>query len=183
MPDEPAAAPLPTLVAVAVEQVESLIYQVRSQRVILDEDLAALYGVETRIIVRAVTRHQDRFPADFMFRLSGDEARRLRSHRGISNTGRGGRRYAPYVFTEQGVAMLSSVLSSPRAVQVNIEVMRTFVKLRALLASNGVLSRRLDELEAKYDDQFRVVFDAIRELMTPPPKAARPLGFPRIVRE
>ena len=182
MPDESAALPI-DVTTVLPAQVEALIYQVRGQRVILDEDLAALYGVETRIVVRAVTRDQDRFPDDFMFRLTDDEARRLRSYRGISNGGRGGRRYAPYVFTEQGVAMLSSVLNSPRAVQVNIEIVRTFVKLRALLASHSVLSRRLDELEAKYDDQFRVVFDAIRELMAPPPKAARPLGFPRIVRQ
>jgi hypothetical protein len=145
--------------------------------VILDFDLADLYGVQVRSLVQAVKRNQDRFPVDFMFQLEKQEVIRLRSQIVISN-GRGGRRYAPYAFTEQGVAMLSSVLRSKRAVLVNIEIMRAFVSLRRMLASNAVLARKLSELEAKYDQQFRVVFDAIRELMSAPdfgPK--RQIGF------
>jgi hypothetical protein len=166
-----------TTALVAVEQVGELILSIRGQKVMLDADLAALYGVETRILTRAVARHPDRFPPDFMFQLTTDETAALRSHFGISNTGRGGRRYAPYVFTEQGVAMLSSVLNSPRAVAVNIEIMRAFVSLRGLLASNADLARRLDELESKYDDQFKAVFAAIRELMRPPASPGRRIGF------
>lgn len=174
VPQDAAAA-----VAAPLERVEVAIRVIRGQRVILDADLAALYDVPTRILVRNVRRHADRFPADFLFQLTTDEFAALRSQDGISNAGggRGGRRYAPYAFTEQGVAMLSSVLNSARAVQVNIEVMRAFVRLRGLLASHEELSRRLDELEGRYDAQFGAVFDAIRELMEPPPTASRPLGF------
>jgi hypothetical protein len=162
---------------VPVERIERSILLVRGQRVILDADLAALYEVETRILVRNVKRNADRFPPDFMFQLTKEEFDALRSQSGTSN-GRGGRRYRPYVFTEQGVAMLSSVLNSPRAIQVNIEIMRAFVRLRALLASNEELARRLDALEQKYDAQFKVVFDAIRQLMSPPEPKRRPIGFP-----
>src|SRR5262249_35728253 len=130
----------------------------------LDRDLGALYGVETKMLNRAVKRNFKRFPSDFMFQLTEDEADALRYQIGTSKKGRGGRRYLPYVFTEQGVAMLSSVLNSERAILVNIEIMRAFVKLRQMLASNAELSRRLDELESKYDKQFRVVFDAIRQI-------------------
>jgi phage regulator Rha-like protein len=144
----------------------------------LDSDLAELYGVETRALVQAVGRNKDRFPEDFMFRLTKEEFSRLRSQIVTSNEGRGGRRYPPYAFTEQGVAMLSTVLRSARAVQVNIEIMRAFVRLRQLIASNAELSKRLDELEKKYDQQFKVVFDAIRQLMTPPDPPRRRLGFP-----
>jgi len=125
----------------------------------LDAVLAELYGVETRSLVQAVQRNRERFPADFMFQLTAEEHEGLRSQVVISK-GRGGRRYPPYAFTEQGVAMLSSVLRSPRAVQVNIEIMRAFVRLREMLASHRDLARRLDELEQRYDAQFRAVFDA-----------------------
>src|SRR2546427_12823744 len=138
----------------------------------LDADLAVLYGVPTRVLVQAVKRNLARFPNDFMFQLRGDEARRLRSQIVISNVGRGGRRYPPYAFTEQGVAMLSSVLHSSRAVQVNIEIMRAFVRLRQLLIGNAELARKLEELEKKTDERSKIVFDAIRQMMTPP--ASRP---------
>jgi len=144
----------------------------------LDSDLAELYGVETSNLNKAVKRNIDRFPTDFMFQLSKQEAERLRFQDGTSNTGRGGRRYRPYVFTEQGVAMLSSVLRSKQAVQVNIAIMRTFVRLREMLASHKKLARKLEELERKYDAQFKVVFDAIRQLMVPStPAQKRRIGF------
>ena len=143
----------------------------------LDRDLAKLYGVETKILNRAVKRHVNRFPPDFMFQLTADETDVLRYQIGTSKKGRGGRRYLPHVFTEQGVAMLSSVLNSERAVLVNIEIMRAFVKLRQLLASDAELSRRLDELESKYDRHFKVVFDAIREMMSPPVRDRKEIGF------
>ncbi|MEX2228337.1 MAG: ORF6N domain-containing protein [Dehalococcoidia bacterium] len=168
------------LEAVPVAAIEASIRLIHGQRVIFDADLATLYGVETRTLVQAVQRNRDRFPDDFMFRLSDDEFEVLRSQSVISKPrgGSGGRRYPPYAFTEQGVAMLSSVLRSERAVQVNIEIMRTFVRLRSLLAANADLARRLDELEERYDTRFRAVFDAIRELMRPPDAPRRPLGFP-----
>lgn len=158
--------------------VEGLIYLVRGHKVMLDQDLARLYGVETRVLTRAVRRNLDRFPKDFMFELSDQEVIPLRSQIGISKPGRGGRRYNPLVFTEQGVAMLSTVLRSRLAVQVNIEIMRTFVKLRSLILSHENLARKLADLENRYDHQFKVVFDAIREIMLPkePPKKRR-LGF------
>jgi len=147
----------------------------------LDSDLAALYGVELRALNQAVKRNPGRFPPDFMFSLTRQELAHLRSQDVISNApspGRGGRRTSPFAFTEQGVAMLSSVLKSERAVQVNVEIMRAFVRLRCMAAQNLVLARRLDELESKYDRQFKVVFDAIRELMTPPaPTPKRRIGF------
>ena len=151
----------------------------RGHKVLLDADLAALYGVATRVLVQAVHRNRPRFPDDFMFQLSEEEFGRLRSHVGISNPGRGGRRYRTYAFTEQGVAMLSSVLRSERAVQVNIEIMRAFVRLRQLLASHKDLARRLDELEQHYDEQFKVVFEAIRQLIAPPARSQRQIGFAR----
>jgi hypothetical protein len=173
-------------------QVERRIYFVRGEKVMLDYDLAALYGVDTGVLNRAVKRNRERFPQDFMFQLDPDEWERLRCQIGISNkhagsglrfqsetskSRRGGRRYLPYAFTEQGVAMLSSVLRSPRAVQVNIAIMRTFVRLREMLLSNADLARKLSDLEKKYDTQFKVVFDAIRELMTPPETPKRQIGF------
>ena len=159
------------------ESISQLILMLRGQRVLLDADLALLYGVDTKVLVQAVKRNRRRFPDDFIFQLTNQEVARLRSQIVTSN-GRGGRRYAPYAFTEQGVAMLSSVLRSERAVQVNIEIMRTFVKLRELLAGNRELARKLAELERKYDAQFKAVFDAIRELMKPPAsKSRRPIGF------
>ena len=163
----------------------------REQRVMLDADLAELYGVQTKVLVQAVKRNLARFPTDFMFQLSAEEFAALRSQTVTSNTGRGGRRTAPYAFTEQGVAMLSSVLGSPRAIAVNIEIMRTFVRVRELAATHGDLAKRLNELEEKTEAlalqhdsfsrntraQLKQVFDAIRELMTPPDPPKRPIGF------
>ncbi|MBN2215930.1 MAG: ORF6N domain-containing protein [Pirellulales bacterium] len=143
----------------------------------LDSDLASLYDVETKRLVEAVKRNVQRFPEDFAFQLDVDEFDNLRSQIATSSSW-GGRRYPPYAFTEQGVAMLSSVLRSPRAVAVNIEIMRAFVRLRRILASHADLARKLDALEKKYDAQFRVVFDAIRQLMAPPDeKSRRRIGF------
>ncbi|MGD9854435.1 MAG: ORF6N domain-containing protein [Planctomycetaceae bacterium] len=165
---------------IPVERVERSILWIRDQKVMLDADLAELYGVETKRLVEAVKRNVDRFPADFMFQLTTEEFDVLRSQSATSKSW-GGRRYAPYAFTEQGVAMLSSVLRSRRAVQVNIEIMRAFVRLRRLLATNEHLSRKLDSLEKKYDSQFKVVFDAIRELMRPPEISSKRgrIGFGR----
>src|SRR5215510_12528877 len=159
------------------ESIEKAIYLIRGEKVMLDRDLALLYGVETKVLNRAVKRNLQRFPSDFMFQLTANEGDILRCQIGTSKKGRGGRRYFPYVFTEQGVAMLSTVLNSERAILVNIEIMRTFVKLRQMLASNAELSRRLDELESKYDRQFKLVFDAIRELMSPPIRTRKEIGF------
>jgi phage regulator Rha-like protein len=145
----------------------------------LDIDLAELYEVETRALIQAVKRNTDRFPDDFMFQLNNQEVISLRSQSVISKSGRGGRRYLPYVFTEQGVAMLSTVLKSDRAIKVNIAIMRAFVKLRELIASHKDLVKRLDELEKKYDAQFKVVFEAIRQLMAPPEKKKQKIGFKR----
>ena len=161
-----------------VTAIEKKILLLRGEKVMLDSDLAELYGVQTKELNRAVKRNLDRFPQDFMFQLSPDEIDGLRFHFGTSK-GRGGRRYLPYVFTEQGVAMLSSVLKSKRAVQVNIEIMRAFVRLREMIASNKELASRLNELEKKYDRQFKAVFDAIRELMAPPKTPVRRIGFQR----
>lgn len=159
------------------ERIEKAIYLIRGEKVMLDRDLALLYGVETKVLNRAVKRNLQRFPADFMFQLTAEEAEILRCQIGTSSLSHGGRRYLPFVFTEQGVAMLSSVLNSERAILVNIEIMRAFVKLRQMLASNAELSRRLDELESKYDKQFRVVFDAIRRLMAAPVRGRKEIGF------
>jgi len=146
----------------------------------LDEDLAALYEVEVRALNQAVKRNIARFPGDFMFQLTAEETAALRSQTVILEGGRGAhRKYLPYAFTEQGVAMLSSVLRSERAAQVNIEIMRAFVRLRRMLASHADLARRIAALEAKYDKRFKVVFDALRELMAPEPKKKRTIGFER----
>jgi len=158
-------------------RIERSILLLRGHRVMLDTELADLYGVETKALVRAMKRNASRFPADFMFQLTKAEFDSLRCQFGTSNA-RGGRRYTPYAFTEQGVAMLSSVLRSARAVRVNIEIMRAFVRLRQMLQADADLARKLDALEKKYDVQFRVVFDAIRALMEPPPDPPkRRIGF------
>jgi hypothetical protein len=158
--------------------IEQKIYLMRGQKVMLDADLAELYGVETFNLNKAVKRNVDRFPEDFMFQLTKEEADSLRFQIGMSKaSGRGGRRYLPYAFTEQGVAMLSSVLKSKRAVQVNITIMRAFMKLREMIVSHKDLAHRLNDVEKKYDQQFRIVFDAIRELMAPPVKPQRKIGF------
>jgi len=160
---------------IPVSQIERLILLIRGEKVMLDSDLAALYNVETRVLVQAVKRNIERFPDDFMFQLDKSEFDSLRSQNVSPSWG--GRRTLPYAFTEQGVAMLSSVLRSKRAVQVNVEIIRAFVRLRQILATNKELSEKLSELEEKYDYQFKVVFDAIRQLMTPPAKKKRPIGF------
>jgi hypothetical protein len=152
--------------AISPSAIEARIHQIRGLRVMIDRDLAEMYGVETGILNRAVSRNASRFPADFAFTLTSREVESLRSQIGISNA-RGGRRYAPRVFTEQGVAMLSSVLRSRRAIDVNIAIMRAFVQLREMLGSHKDLARRIDELEQKYDGSFATVFDAIRELASP----------------
>ncbi len=176
------------------EILERKIYLFRGQKVMLDGDLAELYGVPTKILIKAVKRNLKRFPADFMYRLTRQEVRNLRFQFGTSSLypvtdepvtefekQYGGRRHLPYVFTEQGIAMLSSVLNSERAIQVNIAIMRAFVRLRGLLSSNKELAKKLEELEKKYDAQFKIVFDAIRDMMTPEeplPEPERPkIGF------
>jgi hypothetical protein len=167
----------PSLVPPA--RIERAIVLIREQQVLLDAELAALYGVSTKVLVQAVKRNRARFPPDFMFQLTAEEFQALRSQT-VTSKGKGGRRYPPYAFTEQGVAMLSSVLNSDRAVLVNVEIMRTFVRLRQLLATHVDLARKLDALEKKYDAQFKVVFDAIRALMAPPPEPRRGrIGFAR----
>lgn len=160
-----------------VLKAERRILLIRGYRVMLDTDLAELYGVPTKRLNQQVRRNRRRFPSDFMFQLGPAEARSLRSQIAASKPGRGGRRYRPLVFTEQGVAMLSSVLNSEKAVQVNIAIMRAFLKLREILASHQALARRLQELERKYDRQFKVVFDAIRDLMAPREPPPRRIGF------
>ena len=163
----------------AIERIEMVILFVRGERVILDADIAALYGVETKALVQAVKRNLGRFPQDFLFQLTSEEVERLRCQIGTSKKGegRGGRRYLPYAFTEQGVAMLSGVLRSERAVQVNVEIMRAFVRLRRMAATREDLARKIEALEEKYDSQFSVVFDALRELMAAPEVSDRPIGF------
>jgi len=160
---------------VPVERIEGAILVLRGHRVILDKDLAALYGVTTGNLNRAVDRNRERFPEDFMLRLTEEEFSDLIFRFGRSRWG--GTRKLPRAFTEQGVAMLSSVLRSPRAAHVNIEIMRAFVRLREMIATSRDLGRRLDELEKKYDAQFKVVFDAIRALMAAPQPRRRAIGF------
>ncbi|MBI4810693.1 MAG: ORF6N domain-containing protein [Ignavibacteriales bacterium] len=160
---------------IPIEVIEKKIFLLRGQKVMLDKDIAELYGVETYNLNKAVKRNIDRFPIDFMFQLTEEEFKNLIFHFGISKWG--GTRKLPYAFTEQGVAMLSSVLRSKRAVQVNIEIMRAFVKLRELLATHKELARKLEELEKKYDSQFKIVFEAIHQLMLPPEKPKRQIGF------
>ncbi|MDQ2840391.1 MAG: ORF6N domain-containing protein [Acidobacteriota bacterium] len=166
-----------------VPLIESRILLIRGHKVLLDADLATLYQVETKALNRAVKRNRDRFPEDFMFQLTADEAEQvLRYQIGTSNEGRGGRRYRPYVFTEQGIAMLSGVLTSKRAVEVNIVIMRTFVKLRQLLATHEELASRLDQLEwrqAEQDGRVQYVFETIQHLIEAPPEDGKKrFGFP-----
>ncbi len=187
MPSSPSTPTVPAL----QPHIASRILALRSQRVMLDADLAELYGVETRVLIQAIKRNAVRFPVDFMFQLDADEYAALRSQFVISNVGRGGRRYAPYAFTEQGVAMLSTVLNSERAVVINIEIMRTFVKVRTLASTQQDLAKQLTELQDKTESlamshetfsrntkvQLREVFETLRELMTPPASPKRPIGF------
>jgi hypothetical protein len=167
---------------VPVEQVEGLIHLARGEKVLLDADLAKLYGVETKALNKAVKRNRRRFPEDFMFQLTPEEAGNLRCQIGTSSSGYGGRRYLPYAFTEQGVAMLSSVLRSERAVQVNVAIMRAFVSLRRMLAGNEALARKLAELERRlegHDQSIRSLFDAIRGMIDPGEKTAPGNRLPR----
>ena len=161
--------------AILVKPIEARILLLRGERVMLDADLAELYGVATKVLIQAVKRNAERFPRDFMFQLTQDEFANLRSQSVTSSWG--GRRYPPYAFTEHGVAMLSSVLNSGKAIRVNVEIMRAFGRLRRLLASHEELARKLTELEKRYDSQFRAVFDAIRQLMAPPPREHKRIGF------
>jgi ORF6N domain len=165
---------------VPVGRITSQILVLRGQNVLLDSDIAKLYRVPTRRLNEQVRRNIQRFPADFMFQLVKEEDAALRSQIATSKRGRGGRRYLPLAFTEQGVAMLSSVLKSQRAILVNIEIMRAFVRLRQMANSHADLARRLNALESRYDAKFKEVFDAIRQLMEPPPPPPRPrIGFGR----
>ncbi|HSA58855.1 MAG TPA: ORF6N domain-containing protein [bacterium] len=171
-------------VTTPIGSIERKILFLRGQKVMLDEDLAGLYEVPTKVLNQAVRRNLGRFPGDFMFQLTVGEYKSLRSRivtLDSANAGRGRhRKYLPYAFTEQGVAMLSSVLNSERAIRVNIEIIRAFVRLRQVLASNRALARKIEELEKKcgeHDDQFKSVFDAIRELMAPPTSKQRKIGF------
>jgi hypothetical protein len=166
---------MPQKSLVPLERIERAILVLRRHKVILDKDLAALYGVTTGNLNKAVNRNPERFPDDFMLQLTEEEFNDLKFHFGTSRWG--GTRKLPKAFTEQGVAMLSSVLRSPRAALVNIEIMRAFVRLRELIATNRDLARRLDALEKRYDAQCKGVFDAIRQLMAPPEKARRSIGF------
>ena len=162
------------------ETIEHKILMIRGHKVMLDRDLARLYGVPTKVLIQAVKRNKSRFPDDFMFQLNTEEFKSLRFQFGISKKGRGGRRYLPYAFTEQGVAMLSSVLRSERAIQVNIAIMRAFVKLRRILSTHKELARKLSQLERKiekHDVEIKAIFDAIRELMAPPKKPRKRIGF------
>ena len=206
----------PESVIISPEVIAPMVHWLRHEKILLDSDLAELYGVPTKVLNQAVKRNADRFPADFMFQLTAEEMDALKCQTGISNSeagsqnssqivtsspsksqivtlkdsdqnlksqivtsslAHGGRRKLPYAFTEQGVAMLSSVLRSQRAVEVNIAIMRTFVQLRRLMDSNRDLAQKIGEMEDKYDGQFRIVFDAIRQLISPPSKPARELGF------
>ena len=169
---------MPEQSLVPLERIERAILVLRGHKVMLDSDLATLYAIETKVLNQAISRNIERFPEDFMFQLTEAEAAFLRSQTVTLKTGRGQhRKYLPYAFTEQGVAMLSSVLRSPRAVRVNIEIMRAFVWLREMIATNRDLARRLDALEKKYNTQFKVVFDAIRRLTQPPEPKKKRIGF------
>jgi len=161
---------------IPVERIEKLIYLIRDHRVMIDSDLAELYGVTTGTLNQALKRNIDRFPEDFAFQLS-EEFAALISQFVISKTGRGGRRKLPWVFTEQGVAMLSSVLRSKRAVQVNVQIMRAFVRMRQLLSSHKELMEKVQAMEKKYDKQFKTVFQAIYQLMNEEEKPQRKIGF------
>ncbi len=165
---------------IPVEEIQRAIYEVRGLRVMLDEDLARLYGVETRILVRNVKRNINRFPADFLLQLTAEENEGLRSQFGISKSGRGGRRFLPYAFTEQGVAMLSTVLHSERAIEINIEIMRAFVRVRRLVAFEAEIRQRLKAIETvtgEHGQHIGALYEAIHQLMTPPEQSSRRIGF------
>jgi hypothetical protein len=162
---------------IPVERIQQAIYLIRGKKVMLDRDLSLLYAIPTKALKQAVRRNLERFPADFMFVLDAEELSHWRSQFVTSNEDRKGLRYAPMAFTEQGVAMLSSVLNSPRAVQVSIAIMRTFVRLREIMATHEELARKIEEMERKYDSQFAMVFEAIRELIDSPEPKRKEIGF------
>jgi phage regulator Rha-like protein len=161
--------------AIPEETIEAKILLIRRKKVMLDRDLAVLYGVETKRLKQQVNRNIERFPDDFMFQLTREEFNNLKSQ--IATSSWGGLRYLPYAFTEQGVAMLSSVLNSKRAVQVNIQIMRTFIKLREMLLAHKELRQKIETMEREYDYQFKIVFDAIKKLLEPPEKPKGKIGF------
>jgi len=160
---------------IPLEKIENKIYLIRGKKVMIDADLAELYGVQTKVLLQSIKRNLDRFPEDFMFQLVKDEYESLRSQ--IVTSSWGGRRYLPYAFTEQGVSMLSSVLNSKQAIQVNIQIMRTFTKLREMIESHKDLKKKIEEIESKYDKQFQMVFEAIKHLIEEPIKSKRKVGF------
>lgn len=162
---------------IPVERIQRLIYVIRAEKVMLDSDLADLYGVETKVLNQAVKRNIERFPDDFLFQLTEAESERLRSQSVTSNGRRGGRRYPPYAFTEQGVAMLSSVLRSKRAAEVNIAIMRTFVQLRRILADNKLLNEKIRGLESKYDEQFQQIFAVLEYMLEEKEKPKSKIGL------
>jgi hypothetical protein len=165
---------------IPLERIQGVIFLIRGEKVVLDSELAWLYGVPTKVLLQAVKRNADRFPHDFAFELSRQELANLRSQIVTSSSGHGGRRHLPYAFTEQGVAMLSSVLRSKRAVLVNVAIMRAFVSLRRMLATNEAFARKLAELERRlegHDEHIKSLFNAIRELMKPPEKSKREIGY------
>ncbi len=164
-------------VVVPQEIIERKILLLRGKKVMLDRDLAVLYGVETKTLNRAVKRNIERFPDDFMFQLTKEEFENLRFHFGTSSWG--GQRYLPYAFTENGVAMLSSVLNSKGAIQVNIQIMRTFTKLREFILTHKELQKKIEDMEKKYDHQFKIVFDAIKQLLAPQETNKKKIGFRR----
>lgn len=163
---------------IPIERIERKIYVIRGERVMLDSDLAEIYGVTTKAFNQAVKRNLKRFPEDFMFQLTNEEFENLRSQFVTSSSGGyGGRRYLPYVFTEHGALMAANILNSDRAVEASVAVVRVFVKLRQLLQSNQELAKKVEALESKYDQNFKIVFDAIRKLMLPPDKPKKAIGF------
>jgi phage regulator Rha-like protein len=165
---------MPNIISVGI--ISAKIFEIRGKKVMLDSDLAKLYDVQTKVLIQAVKRNVDRFPDDFMYQLTWQEFMDLRSQ--IVTSSLGGRRYLPYVFTQEGVAMLSSILSSERAVKVNIQIMRAFVQLRRMLLTNAGLRRKIEEMEKKYDKKFAIVFQAIKQLLEPSPiKPKPPIGF------
>ena len=160
-----------------MERIEQAVLRIRGHNVMLDQDLATIYGVTTKRLNQQVNRNRNRFPEDFVFQLTAEEVRILRLQFATSNRGRGGRRTRPYAFTEHGAVMLASVLNTPIAVQASIHVVRAFIRLRQILATHKELARRLDALEKKYDEKFRVVFEAIRQLMAPSVPKRLEIGF------
>jgi hypothetical protein len=162
---------------IPLEAIERRIYLIRGHKVMLDSDLAELYEVTTKRLNEQVKRNRGRFPTDFMFQLNAEESRHLRSQIATSKTGRGGRRYQPYVFTEHGALMLASVLNSEAAIRASIQIVRTFIRLRELLATHHDLAQKLEQMEEKYDAQFKAIFEVIEQLMEPPEQSRKPIGF------